>query len=99
MPKELPENVRPQLTVDANINVAQLKNVAYIERPANVKPHSVSALYQVNSQQQSAYLVDIKFGREAGRFIEILSGAQLDQQLIISDLTNLTRRNSEILIN
>lgn len=99
LPKKLPENVRPQLTVDANIKVAQLKNVAYIERPANVKPHSVRELYQVNSQQQSARLVDIKFGREAGRFIEILSGAQLDQQLIISDLTNLTRSNSEILIN
>jgi multidrug efflux pump subunit AcrA (membrane-fusion protein) len=99
LPKELPENVRPQLTVDANIEVAQLKDVTYIERPANVKPHSVRDLYQVNSQQQSAHLVDIKFGREAGRFIEILSGAQLDQQLIISDLTNLTRSNSEILIN
>ncbi|MGO2130414.1 MAG: efflux RND transporter periplasmic adaptor subunit [Pseudoalteromonas prydzensis] len=99
LPKELPENVRPQLTVDANIKVAQLKNVAYIERPANVTSHSVRELYQVNSQQQSARLVDIKFGREAGRFIEILSGAQLDQQLIISDLTNLTRSNSEILIN
>ncbi|MFK3859819.1 HlyD family secretion protein [Pseudoalteromonas rhizosphaerae] len=99
LPKELPENVRPQLTVDANIKVAQLKDVTYIERPANVKPHSVRDLYQVNSQQQSARLVDIKFGREAGHFIEILSGAQLDQQLIISDLTNLTRSNSEILIN
>lgn len=99
LPKILPENVRPQLSVDANIIVAKLTNVTYIERPANVKPYTEVALYQLNLISSDASLVKVKFGRLAGRYIEVLSGVAADQQLIISDLANLTQTNQTIHIN
>ena len=99
MPKILPENVRPQLSVNANIIVAKLANVTFIERPANVKPYTEVALYQLNPISGDASLVKVKFGRLAGRYIEVLSGVAVDQQLIISDLANLTQTNQTIHIN
>jgi len=99
LPKILPENVRPQLSVDANIIVAKLANVTFIERPANVKPYTEVALYQLNPISGDASLVKAKFGRLAGRYIEVLGGVAADQQLIISDLANLTQTNQTIHIN
>lgn len=99
LPKILPENVRPQLSVDANVIVAKLANVTFIERPANVKPYTEVALYQLNPISGDASLVKVKFGRLAGRYIEVLGGVAVGQQLIISDLANLTQTNQTIHIN
>ncbi|ATC94937.1 efflux RND transporter periplasmic adaptor subunit [Pseudoalteromonas tunicata] len=96
LPEQLPENARPQLNIDANILVASLTNVRYIERPANIKSNSQAQLYRIDAAQNKALLTDIEFGRQAGRFIEIKQGLELNSQLIISDLTNLAQTHPEL---
>lgn len=87
LPKTLPASARPMLSVDGTITADTLANVSYIQRPANVKSNSTVSLYRINSDSGQALLVPLKLGRQAGRFIEITSGAKLNEQFIVSDLS------------
>lgn len=98
LPKDLPASARPQLNVDATIIAETLKQILYIKRPANVKPHSEITLYRLNSNLSTAQLRTLKLGRQAGRYIEIISGAEVGDVFIISDLPNLKSGASQLTI-
>ncbi len=99
LPKILPASARPQLNVDGVVIAKTLENVTYIKRPANVKTHAEISLYKLNENLHKAELWPVKFGYQAGQFIEIVSGAKRDEQFIISDLSNLKHSTSELAIN
>lgn len=88
LPKSLPKSARPQQSIDAKITAATLKNVNYIERPANAKAQTSVALYKLNEDETLATNTLVKFGEKTGRFIEIREGAQVNSRFIISDLSN-----------
>jgi len=98
LPENLPASARPQLNVDATIIADTLKQIIYIKRPANVKPYSEVSLYRLNLNASTAQLRTLKLGRQAGRYIEIISGAEVDDVFIISDLPNLKNTTSKLSI-
>ena len=87
-PGKLPSSARPEQNIDAVITAKILKNIYYLDRPANVRSQSETVLYQLNNDMSEATRVAINFGEKTGRFIEIKSGAKLGDQFIISDLSN-----------
>lgn len=99
LPNQLPRSARPQSKVDGQIIIARLENVRYLERPANVRSDTLAQLYLLDKDMKSAELNTIQFGRQAGRYIEVLSGAEVNDQLIVSDLSSLARANSYIKIS
>lgn len=86
---ELPASARPQLSIDGVITADTLINVNYITRPAGVKSNSTAPLYKLSSDQTLASIHSVKFGRQAGNFIELVSGVNPQEQFIISDLRNI----------
>jgi multidrug resistance efflux pump len=98
LPASLPASARPQLSVDGIIVADTLKNVSYIKRPAGAKSNTNVSLYRLISQE-NATSQDIRFGVQAGHFIQILSGAAVGEQFIISDLSNLQATSQTISIN
>ena len=97
LPTDLPSSARPQLSVDAVIITDTLNNITYIERPVNVKAQAKTKLFRVNDAITNATSTEVKFGREAGRFMEILSGARVNERFIVSDLSQL--KNAELTID
>lgn len=98
LPASLPASARPQLSVDGVIIADTLLNVVYIKRPAGAKPDASTSLYRLNNQE-NATSQDIRFGVQAGQYIQILSGASVGEQFIISDLSNLQQTSQTISIN
>jgi multidrug efflux pump subunit AcrA (membrane-fusion protein) len=98
LPATLPASARPQLSVDGVIIADTLLNVLYIKRPAGAKSNTKAPLYRVNAQG-NATSTEIRFGTQAGQFIQILSGISEGEQLIISDLSNLQSTSQNININ
>ncbi len=98
LPNKLPASARPQLNVDASIIAETLQKVYFIKRPANVKPYSEITLYRLESDSSSAHLRTLKLGQQAGRYIEVISGANPNDAFIISDLSNLKTTTSELII-
>lgn len=99
LPADLPASARPQLNVDGVILIETLSNVAYIERPANIKGHSQAQLYKLDSAQQQGQLTALTFGQEAGRYIEVINGGQPSEQFIVSDLSQLGDSHPTLSIN
>lgn len=95
---ELPSNARPELSVDATIRAGELGNVVYIERPVNVQPGSTGILYRLNQNQDKAQAVQVTFGAEAGKHIQVVSGASLGDRFILSDTSRWQQFESIILI-
>lgn len=96
LPKRLPNNAKPQQNIDAEIISKTLKNINYIERPANLKAQSTFTLYQLNEKHDLAKRKSLKFGEKTGRYIEILSDVNEGDAFIISDLSNYTDVNIDI---
>lgn len=99
LPQNLPASARPQLNVDGVVIAETLKKVTYIKRPANAKASTQVALYRIAENGQDAKLHQLKLGRQAGRYIEVTSGAKANDEFIISDLSNLKTSSDTLTIN
>ncbi|MFZ8201765.1 HlyD family secretion protein [Alteromonas portus] len=96
----LPLSVRPQQSVDATIITGTLKNVMYITRPSVSRENSNVSLYKLNSQGDVATLTSLRTGSIAGNKIVITGDINQGQEVVISDLSQLTsKRNEQIKIN
>ncbi|MGB1198845.1 MAG: HlyD family secretion protein [Thalassotalea sp.] len=96
LPDQLPASARPQLSVDAVIITDTLNNITYMERPVNAKGNSNVSLFRVDDSNSAAIRTPVKLGKEAGRYIEIISGGKANDTFIVSDLSQL--KNEELTI-
>jgi multidrug efflux pump subunit AcrA (membrane-fusion protein) len=96
LPDQLPASARPQLSVDAVIITDTLANITYMERPVNGKANSNSSLFRLDDSNNYAMRTQVKFGKEAGRYIEIIEGANVNDTFIVSDLS--LEKSSELTI-
>lgn len=95
---DLPSGARPDLSVDATIKAGELENVVFIERPVNIKPGTTNTLYRLNHNQDKANSVQVTFGAEAGKYIQIIRGASAGERFILSD-TSLWQQFESIILN
>lgn len=98
LPTNLPASARPRANIDAAIIAAKLIDVNYIERPANVRTSSDNNLYKLASNYNSALLTNVRFGRQAGRYIEIISAVKVGDQFILSDLSSLRMMTERLVV-
>lgn len=96
LPSKLPKSARPQLSVDATIITDTLTDVTYMERPVNAQENSQMSLYKLDELTGYAVKADIRFGREAGRYIEVIEGGKVNDIFIVSDLSHLKNLKLEI---
>jgi len=96
LPEQLPASARPQLSVDAVIITEILANITYMERPVNGKAHSNTSLFKLDDSNNVAVRTSVKFGKEAGRYIEIIEGGKVNDTFIVSDLSMM--KNLELTI-
>jgi multidrug resistance efflux pump len=87
LPDQLPASARPQLSVDAVIITDTLANITYMERPVNGQANSNTNLFRLDDSNNYAMKTPVKFGKEAGRYIEIVDGAEVNDTFIVSDLS------------
>jgi HlyD family secretion protein len=97
LPDQLPASARPQLSVDAVIITDTLTNITYMERAVNGKANSTTHLFRLDDSNNTAIRTPVKFGKEAGRFIEIIAGGKVNDAFIVSDLSLL--KSSELIID
>ncbi|MCW0397340.1 hypothetical protein NB696_002859 [Xanthomonas sacchari] len=82
-------SARPNLSVDANIIGDRLERVKYVRRPAGVVSGSSAQVYAMKQGSSTATRRSVVFGRSAGPYIEVISGLDVGERLIVSDLSKL----------
>ena len=83
----LPRGAVPDLSVDGTIELERLENVLYVGRPAFGQEQSTVGLFKVTGESGDAERVQVKLGRSSVNTIEIQSGLNVGDQVVLSDMS------------
>ena len=83
----LPPGAVPGLSVDGTIDLARLKDVIYVGRPALGNDFSTLSLFKIDPDGKDAVRVPVKVGRSSVNAIQILEGLKEGDTVILSDMS------------
>jgi HlyD family secretion protein len=78
---------RPDLSVDGTVELERLAEVLKVGRPASGQENSAIGLFKLQPDG-TATRVQVKLGRTSVNEVEIVSGLNAGDQVILSDMTN-----------
>ena len=82
-----PEGTKPGQEVDCTVEIEKLDNVIFVGRPVFGQPNTTVSLYKLDPDGKGANLVQVQLGRASVNTIEILSGLQPADKVILSDMS------------
>jgi len=83
--EELPKGARPDLSVDGTIELERLDNVIYVGRPAFGQENNTVGMFKLVAGSNEAVRTPVKLGKSSVNTIEIISGLNPGDQVILSD--------------
>ena len=84
---ELPKGAVPDLSVDGTIELERLANVLFMGRPAFGQDQSTVGIFKVDSDGAEASRVQVTLGKSSVNTVEIVSGLQAGDKVILSDMS------------
>lgn len=90
---KLPEGARPELSVDGTVQIERLNDVVYMERPVSGEPEATIGLFKIDPDGSGASRVQVKLGRTSVNTVEIRSGLQVGDRVILSDMAQYDTHN------
>ena len=87
LPDVLPKGAVPDLSVDGTIELERLTNVLFVGRPAFGQEESTVGLFKVDPDGSGAVRVQVKLGRSSVNTVEVLSGLNVGETVILSDMS------------
>lgn len=81
----LPQGARPDLSVDGTVQIEKLENVLFVGRPAYGQPESKIEMFRLSEDGTEAFRVPVTLGRGSVNHMEIRSGLQVGDKVILSD--------------
>ena len=82
-----PKGASPGESVDGAIEIQKLDNVVYVGRPVSARPDSTVGLFKLDPDGKGAGLVQVQLGRASVNSVEIRSGLQPADKVILSDMS------------
>ncbi len=83
--EELPKGARPDLSVDGTIELERFDNVVFVGRPAFGQENNTVGMFKLVPGSSEAVRTPVKLGKSSVNTIEILSGLNPGDQVILSD--------------
>jgi len=83
----LPNGAVPDLSVDGTIELERLADVVYMGRPAFGQDQSTVGIFKVDPASGEARRVQVQLGRSSVNSIEVRSGLQPGDRVILSDMS------------
>src|SRR5580658_1684967 len=79
--------MRPDLSVDGTITIEKLADVVYVGRPVIGQPDAKITLFKLDPDGKEAQRVPVQLGRSSVNTIEIKSGLNVGDTVILSDMS------------
>ena len=89
----LPRGARPDLSVDGTIEIERLKDATSVGRPASGASETDAQLFKVSADGHSATRVTVRLGRASFNAVEIVSGLNPGDRVILSDMDRYAERD------
>jgi multidrug resistance efflux pump len=83
----LPRGARPDLSVDGTVEIDRLANVVFVGRPSYGQADGSLAMFRVAPGGGEAQRVTVRLGRGSASTVEVLSGLNPGDVVILSDLS------------
>ena len=83
----LPKGARPDLSVDGTIEIERLGQVLHTGRPTYGQANSTIGLFRLTPDGDEAERVQVTLGRTSANAVEIVSGLQAGDLVILSDMS------------
>jgi HlyD family secretion protein len=83
----LPPGSRPDLSVDGTIQLMKLDSVIFVNRPVFGQQDSTVQIFKIDPDGKYANKVKVTFGRASVNTIEIKSGLNVGDRVILSDMS------------
>src|SRR6266852_610585 len=83
--EELPKGARPDLSVDGPIELERLDNVVFVGRSSFGHTNNTVGMFKLVAGSNEAVRTPVKLGKSSVNTIEILSGLNPGDQVILSD--------------
>ena len=84
---ELPKGARPDLSVVGTIEIEQLLDILYVGRPVLASADSKVELFKLIDSGRFAVRVPVQFGKTSVSTIEVLEGLVVNDEIILSDVS------------
>ena len=84
---QLPRGARPDLSVDATIEIERLANVMHVGRPADGSSESTVGLFVLEADGRHARRQQVELGRGSANAIEVRKGLKPGDQVILSEMS------------
>jgi HlyD family secretion protein len=84
---ELPRGAVPDLSVDGTIQLERLDNILYVGRPSLGQEDSTVGLFKLTSASGDASRAQVALGRSSVNAIEVKSGLNEGDQVVLSDMS------------
>lgn len=81
----LPTEARPDLTISGTIEVAKMSDTLFVGRPTFAQSRSQTSVYKLSQDGSYAEKVAVQFGIGSSNEIQILTGLQSGEKIILSD--------------
>lgn len=85
--ERLPPGARADLSVDGTIEIENLRDVLYVDRPMYGQSDSTIGIFKIVDGGSEAVRVNVKLGRASVNTIEVLDGLQVGDRVILSDMS------------
>lgn len=89
----LPRGARPDLSVEGTIELERLDSVLKVGRPVQSQADAAVGLFKVIDGGRHAVRVSVKLGRTSVSSVQIVEGLQVDDEIILSDMSQWDAHN------
>jgi len=83
----LPRGARPDLSVEAVIEIERLTNVLHVGRPADGSSESTVSLFRLERDGHLAVRVPVRLGRGSADDVEVLEGLNEGDRIVLSEMS------------
>jgi HlyD family secretion protein len=77
----------PDLSVDGTVQLERLENILYVGRPSLGQEQSTVGLFKLTNPNGDASRVQVALGKSSVNAIEVKSGLNVGDQVVLSDMS------------
>ena len=87
LPDALPQGARPDMAVDARIEIERLQSVLFVGRMVNGQAEVATEVFRITPEGDSAKRTAVKIGRTSTSSMEIREGLKEGDEIILSEIS------------
>jgi HlyD family secretion protein len=91
LPSQLPRGARPDLSIDAAIEIDRIDDALHTGRPVQARAQTSIVMFRLSPDGRTATRVPVRIGRTSFNAVEIVSGLRAGDRVILSDTSTFDR--------